>query len=279
MSGPNPYGGQQPEGQQPGEPQPGYGQQQPGGQQPGYGQQPQQPQQPPAGYGQQPPAGYGQQPPQGYGQQPPAQGYGEQPPQGYGQQPPAGYGQQPPAYGQQPMPMTASGGASGSGIPGLSSSVTAPAYWASVAFGLLAFIGAFLTWASVTVSANMFGQSSSQTETVSGLDADDGIFTLILGLLAAGLALAALFAAAQLPILRLAAAVASVVAGVIITAIALWDIIDIANIAGDIEETLPGMGMNVDAGSGFGLWLTLLCGVGLLAAGVYALVMGRKPAA
>lgn len=271
MSGPNPYGGQQPEGQQPGEPQPGYGQQQPGGQQPGYGQQPQQPQQPPAGYGQPPAPGYGEQPPAGYGQQPPA---------GYGQQPPAGYGQQqPPAYGQQPMPMTASGGASGSGIPGLSSSVTAPAYWASVAFGLLAFIGAFLTWASVTVSANMFGQSSSQTETVSGLDADDGIFTLILGLLAAGLALAALFAAAQLPILRLAAAVASVVAGVIITAIALWDIIDIANIAGDIEETLPGMGMNVDAGSGFGLWLTLLCGVGLLAAGVYALVMGRKPAA
>ena len=71
--------------QQPDPNQPGYGQQ--GYGQPGYGQQ---------GYGQ---PGYGQ---QGYGQP----GYGQQPQPGYGQQPQPGYGQQPqqPGYGPQPQP-------------------------------------------------------------------------------------------------------------------------------------------------------------------------------
>jgi|GEM_PF-2508865 hypothetical protein len=121
---PNPYGGQQPQGDGYGQPQPpqqgGYGPPQPP-QPGGYGQ-PQPPQQPPqppqqGGYGQpQPGYGYPQQPaPGGYGQpQPPQQGgYGQQP--GYPPQP--GYGQQPP-YGQVPQqgygyPQPGQGGGNG----------------------------------------------------------------------------------------------------------------------------------------------------------------------
>ncbi|GAC79854.1 hypothetical protein SAMN04488550_1890 [Gordonia malaquae] len=276
MTGPTPgYPGQNPE--HGGAPQygaPQYGAPQYGapqqGQQPQYGA----PQQPQYGAPQQPQQ-YGQQqygdPQYGQGQSGQAQAgqYGQ--PQ-YDQQ--AQYGQQPYAqqpygaaqYGQQYAPQNA-----GMGV-GLSQKVVT-ALWGVVGAAVVVIIAAFLPWVTISGFVN---------DSASGVgDGKDGVITLILGLIAAGVAGAAVFLTAKQAALPLAAGVTAVLAGVISVLVAIVDIADVSDAANDINSgsTSPfGTSFDIEAHVGFGLWLTLVAALALVATGVAVIILRKKNA-
>lgn len=126
--------------------------------------------------------------------------------------------------------------------------------------GVLTFIAAFLPWASISIDMAGF----SQSESVSGTgDGNDGVLTLLLGLIAGGFGVAYVLKG----ILGKVAAIVSAVAGAIITLIAIIDIADISDAGGAFE----GFG-GLDVSVGIGLWLTLLFGIGFIAAGALSLI-------
>ncbi|GAC68967.1 DUF5336 domain-containing protein [Gordonia soli] len=242
------YGAQPGQHSQPGQSQP--GQAQPGQPQygaPGYGS-PQygQPGQPPTSGGAHGTPGQGA---PGYGA--PAQGdpYGAN---HYGQAPGSPYGT--PAYGQpgQQQPYgAASGFGAPAGVTGPVSSIVGIISWAIVGISVLVLISAFLPWVTGPVTVNGVGTSDT--------GATDGIITLVLALIAGGVAAASAIIRKQ-SVLHLIAGIVAIVAGLIVIAIAAVDISDV----GDIEF----FGFKV----GIGLWLTLVFGILLTIAGIAAVV-------
>ncbi|SOD63635.1 hypothetical protein SAMN06297387_111184 [Streptomyces zhaozhouensis] len=286
MSGYGPPGyGQQPGQGQPGQgQQPGYGypgQGQPSGpptpQQPGYGQQPRQPYGQPQGQpqapGQQPPAygqpqAPGQQPGYGYPgqgqQQPPAYGQppGQQQQQPYGQQPGAGH--QPPAWNAPgPPPPPANSG------PALGRQLHILGFVGSG----LAIVGSFLAW--VTAEGDLVADNSGARGT-----AGDGMWTLILGVVALALFGAAL--AAKKPVLNAAAAIP----GLLILAIGLLNFFNLERLArADVEDELgqsvpdeqwEQFTSQIDLTAGTGLYLTLTAAACVLVAGILSATQLRK---
>jgi len=126
--------------------------------------------------------------------------------------------------------------------------------WAIAGFAVLAVIAAFLPWISGTVSVNGIGDSDT--------GATDGVLTATLGVVAGifGVVSAAI---AKRSGLHLTAGIIAVVAGALITLIAVIDIFDVL----DAEDTW-GLGFEV----GFGLWLTLFAGIAVVIAGIAAVV-------
>lgn len=123
---------------------------------------------------------------------------------------------------------------------------------------LVVVIAAFLPWVS-------FAGGS-----VSGTEGGDGAFTLIVGLIAGVLAVAAVALAARHELLPRIAAIVSVAVGAIVTAIA---IVDIGNV-GDSQVT--GLGLAFDFSVGFGLWLTLIGGLAFVALGIVTIIVHKR---
>lgn len=219
---------------------------QPGGQQSGqpgvqsqgqYGQQPQygQPQGQQPQYGQQ----YGQQPSsaQQYGQQPQYSQAGQSPYQA-GQNP---YGGSP--YGAGPYDAAATEPTTLSKAVKIIGGVIA-------ALGLLTVIAAFLPWVTGIVEVNGLGDSDYGVK--------DGMITLVLGLVAAIFGVVSALIAKRSP-LHLVAGIIALIAGLLIVLTSTIDIADISDYSPLLEV-------------GFGLWLTLIAGIGLVIAGIAGIV-------
>ncbi|MDV7135060.1 hypothetical protein [Williamsia muralis] len=212
---------------------------QPGGQSQGqYGQQPQ--------YGQ---PQYGQ--PQGqqpqYGQQPSsAQQYGQQPQYSQAGQSPYQAGQNPyggSPYGAGPYDAAATGPTTLSKAVKIIGGVIA-------ALGLLTVIAAFLPWVTGIVEVNGLGDSDYGVK--------DGMITLVLGLVAAIFGVVSALIAKRSP-LHLVAGIIALITGLLIVLTSAIDIADISDYSPLLEV-------------GFGLWLTLIAGIGLVIAGIAGIV-------
>lgn len=134
-----------------------------------------------------------------------------------------------------------------------------PFLWATAGAAFVVFISAFLPWVSVA------GSSFSGTS-----GGRDGVFTLILGLIAGAVAVSAIFLAAKQQLLPRAAGIAAIVAGVLITLIAIIDILDVS----DVQDR--NFGLLIEVSVGFGLWLTLIAGLALLGLGIATLIVGKR---
>ena len=249
MTGPTPgYPGGSPDQggtpQQPPYGQPQYGQAQYGQQQ--YGQQPGGGQYGQPEYGQ---AQYGQQSP--YGQSP--QGQPQQGQPQYGQQyAQPQYGQQ--QFGQQYVPLAQPAAVDARGVQAL---------WGVVGAAVLLLIGSCLTWATIE-----FGGVKT---TVNGVgDGNDGVFTLILALIAGVVCGAAVFLSRQQPRLPFIAGIVAVVAGLLSLLVAIIDIVDISGRGDDY-----GFGNIADVSVGFGLWIALIAAILVTAAGAAVIVLAR----
>jgi hypothetical protein len=131
-------------------------------------------------------------------------------------------------------------------------------WWAAPAAVVLLVVGALGPWAVVDVAA--FGQSASLTK--SGLGSD-GTITLILGLIGGGLLGVWLPERARwLPI----------VAAILGALAALVAIIDITDVSGSAS----GLGGAVDVSVGWGLWLTLVGAVALIAVSAVLIAKSRR---
>lgn len=181
--------------------------------------------------------------PQGPGPNPGAQnpGYGQSP--GYGQNP--GYGQ--PFAGAPPT---------------AASNRAVPLLWVIVGTAVVVIVAAILPWVNVGEETKMG-------------TAGDGVFTLILGLIAGGIAVAAIVVKRQQQKLPFIAAVVTIVVGVLVTLIGIVDILDVQSRNNDRGALAEALG--VELGVGVGLWLTLVGGLVLLVLGVLAVVASRKP--
>ncbi|RMI43859.1 hypothetical protein [Streptomyces triticirhizae] len=246
-------------GQQPGQGQPGQGQQ-PGYGYPGQGQPtgPPTPQQP--GYGHQPQ--YGQQP--GQQGQPGQPGQPQQPGYGYpgqGQQP--GAGQQPPAWG---APGPAVPPSSGAAFPG-------QVYIIGIVGSAIAALASFFSW--VEVSGDLIAEG--EADGIRGTSGD-GIWTLVLGIIAVVLFVAA--KAAKKPVLNAAGAVP----GLFILGIAALNMFNTERLArADVEDEMPitdaqwdELAANFEFAPDVGLYLVTAGALGALTAGILAATQLRK---
>ena len=134
-----------------------------------------------------------------------------------------------------------------------------PFLWGTVGAAAVVFLAAFLPWVSFS-GGSVAGTGNGK----------DGWFTLILALVAGGLAAAAIFLAAQQPVLPRVAAIGTVVVGVLVTLISIVDIVDVMK--ADRDLGVAGDLYNLEINVGFGLWLTLLGGIALGALGVMNLI-------
>lgn len=216
---------------------------QPGGQPTGqYGQQPQygQPQGQQPQYGQQ----YGQQPPNDQPQN--AQQYGQQPQ--YSQAAQSPYQAGPHHYGGSPY-RAGPYDTAATGPTTLSKAVTIIA-GVIAALGLLTVIAAFLPWVTGIVEVNGLGDSDYGVK--------DGMLTLILGLVAAIFGVVSALIAKR-SALHLVAGIIALITGLLIVLTSTIDIADISDYSPLLEV-------------GFGLWLTLIAGIGLVIAGIAGIV-------
>ncbi|MEC4614349.1 hypothetical protein [Tsukamurella tyrosinosolvens] len=193
----------------------------------------------------------------GYGQ--PAPQYAQPGRPQFGQQKfggPGPYAGQQGPYGQ-PGP-TGPGGSAPSGPRG---GIGAILQFLIAGAGVLVILGAFLPWA--TASATIGG--SSITNSASGIDGSDGWITLVVALIAAGVAVAAAVVPASGVPLRLISGITATVAGLVITGLAGYDLANVVK----LTSTYSSM---VDVSAGIGLYLTLLAGIAVLGLGIAALV-------
>lgn len=202
------------------------------------------------------------QPPLSYGQRQP---YAGQPVPGrFGEHP---YGQ-PGAFGSQGQfgPQGAFGGAGAfGGVPaGAQGEISRILQFVIAGAGLLAIIGAFLPWASVSASIG----ASSFTKSVSGIDGSDGWITLFVGLAAAVAVTAAVVPSTSAP-LRLISGIVAAIAGLIVGGLAGYDLANITSVASKYSSL-------VNASTGFGLYLTVFAGVLLLGLGITSTVMALQ---
>jgi hypothetical protein len=122
--------------------------------------------------------------------------------------------------------------------------------------GVVAIIAAFLTWVSASDGALSIS--------VKGTDGGrDGNITLVLGIAVA--IVAGLLAWRTI----LGLSIGTMVLGALIAIVAIIDISD-----PDGDSDLKSLG--VDVSIGVGLWLTLAAGIAVLAAGLWALVAGKR---
>lgn len=145
--------------------------------------------------------------------------------------------------------------------------------WGAVASALLTVVGCFGTWMYVTfggsfgdlhVSANGLGMTSSNVPERSSSGAEpfrDGWFVLIPALIAA--ALGTLRALGRLP---KPAMWASLVMGLAVTGVSLFEWNDIRSKVGEVKQSMDALDSEAtfSAGSGWGLGLCILAGVALL---------------
>lgn len=246
-------------------------QQQPGGQQvPPYRPPSQQPYAQPPAYGQQPQQPAYEQPQQPYAGQNPAYG---QPHQPYAGQPASGqFGEQPfgqpGSFGPQGQGQFAQQGAFGGpgafgGAPaGKQGGIGQILQFVIAGAGLLAIIGAFLPWASVSASIG----ASSFNKSVSGIDGSDGWITLFVGLIAAAVAVAAAVLPSTIGPLRLISGIVAAIAGLIVAGLGGYDLANVTSVASKYSSL-------VNASTGFGLYLTVFAGVLLLGLGIASIVM------
>jgi hypothetical protein len=132
--------------------------------------------------------------------------------------------------------------------------------WVLLGAAIAAVIGALLPWARIDVS---FG-TEDVSANVNGTEGD-GVITLVLGILLGAVAVLAL---ATRGVARWAAVVGTV-AAVVMTAIAIIDIVDVNRTAGDISPL-------VDVSVGAGLWVTLIAGLAGIIGGVLLLAKQRS---
>ena len=132
--------------------------------------------------------------------------------------------------------------------------------WVLLGAAIAAVIGALLPWAQINLSFGAEGLSAN----VNGTEGD-GVITLVLGILLGAVAVLAL---ATRGVARWAAVV-GIVAAVIMTAIAVIDIVDVNRTAGDISPL-------VDVSVGAGLWVTLIAGLAGIVGGVLMLAQQRS---
>ncbi|MEO6712881.1 MAG: hypothetical protein ABIM89_05560 [Mycobacteriales bacterium] len=113
------------------------------------------------------------------------------------------------------------------------------------AVGGVAAIGSMLPWATVSTGFGAFSKPGTD---------GDGMFTLLAGVGAAGVAIAALVSGRILTWQRWVIAVCGAV-------IALVGVNDVVNVAGSSNDF-------IQISVGMGLWLVMLAGIGLVVAGV-----------
>ena len=118
------------------------------------------------------------------------------------------------------------------------------------ALGLLTVIAAFLPWVTGIVEVNGLGDSDYGVK--------DGMITLVLGLVAAIFGVVSALIAKRSP-LHLVAGIIALIAGLLIVLTSTIDIADISDYSPLLEV-------------GFGLWLTLIAGIGLVIAGIAGIV-------
>lgn len=180
----------------------------------------------------------------------------------YAQQP-AGYGQYP-VHGQPqpgyapPAPAIAAPSGAGAGAGRAVQCAIAVA-------GLITMVAAFLPWVSVSAS---FG-GSDFSSSVSGTDGGDGWVTLVLGLVAAGVAVAAAVVSATSAPLRLASGVTAVIAGLIVLGLGGYDLVNTASVDAKYSSL-------VDATAGVGLYVTIVAGVLLAGLGIAAIAVALR---
>jgi hypothetical protein len=197
-------------------------------------------------------------PPQGG--QPPYQQGGYPPPQPG----PYGGGQPGPYQGGSPGPYQ--GGSPGPYPP----QPSAPALpkWATglaAGAGAIAFISGFLTWGKAEAKSGLgaaFSKSAKGTETDF-----NGKFTLILGLIALGVAVFMLVKPSAQAFL---ATRSWVPLGILMAILALLSLNKLHNTQDAIGGT------SIDVSAGIGLWLTIVAGLAIVAAGVPTYLSGRR---
>lgn len=199
--------------------------------------------------------------PQQYGQQYGAPVYGA-----------AGYGQGQPTAPSQPLSLQA----------------RMPAIGLVVA-SLLAGIGAFLTWAkltmtipllsngAITMSANGIGgvkiglpSDSAELREFADRASDSsgvtiGWIVVVVAVLVLVLAALRLLGKLSLPV-----AIAGIVGGLIVTGIAIYELVDISSSLDEFKSA--GVGLQASVDPGIGLWLCLVGGVLMLGTGVLAAI-------
>lgn len=175
-------------------------------------------------------------------QQPPVAPYPQ-----YGQPMQPQYGAVPYGYGYQPV------------APQFVQQGTRVLGWVIGGFGLLIVLAAFLPWLTIPgFSVSGLGGHGAGTK--------DGVVTLPLGLIAAGLGLARGVATRRSG-LQLTAAIIALVIGVIVAITGLVDIGSVGN-QNNLSEAFGGVHVSV----GFGLILTLLAGIGLTISSIIGVV-------
>ncbi len=219
----------------------------------------------------------GQQAPQQYGSNQPQYGASQSQPQygapqgqpQYGQQAPYQQGgQQPYQAGQNPYsaPQHDQGQQQPYGSAYGSAQAAPPVSQAVKVIGLVIAviavviaISAFLPWVSGTFSESGLGGGDSDT------DANDGVLTLVLAVIAGIFGVISVLIAKRSG-LHLTAGIVAVVTGILVALIAIVDITDIL----DAKETAEVFDITIDVG--IGLWLTLVGGIGLVIAGVAGII-------
>lgn len=193
--------------------------------------------------------------PQGPGQNP---GYQQNPGsgqnQGWGQNP--GWGQNQ-GLGQNPI----SGHPFAGTPPAVTSNRAVPLLWAIVGTAVVTIVAAFLPWVT-------FGDATKMGT------GGDGVFTLILGIVAGGVAVAANLVKTPKQNLAFIAAVATIVVGVLVTLVAIVDILDVQSRNSDRGALAEALDMQYSVA--VGLWLTLIGGLALMVLGVLATLASRK---
>lgn len=157
--------------------------------------------------------------------------------------------------------------------------------------GALLFLGSFLTWATATIDLTKFatalgvdpsllqGAVPNNSFSASGTSANDGIITLIAGLVVIVLA-AVLFLKAHMGKI---AGWLIIVAGVIGAAVPLYDILTLNNrkedALGNAASTLQGAGIDpgvmndvLKVSAGIGIWICILGGLIAIIGGVMVLM-------
>ena len=193
--------------------------------------------------------------------------YPSGPPQGPGHQPPPG--QQPPGYGQPPaygQPYPGTPGAGPYPKPeGPLSTLAKVALGAIVAASVIAIVAVFLPWANITVP----GLVDESPNGVAG-GASDGWVVLVLAVIS--IVLAVLRFVLGKPVLSIATGVVAALSGAIMALLAIVNITDFNDEKENFERIA---GSELEAGISIGLYLVLVMGIVLIAAGVLAAIKRR----
>ena len=137
--------------------------------------------------------------------------------------------------------------------------------------GGVGILGAFLPWLSLSGAASGFVEAAldAQGESLSGIGRD-GNLTIVLAIVAA--AMGGIRLAGKAP---KGAPITGIVAGVLITLIAIYDIGDVGSVSDALAQEsgggLYGTMLDLQVSVGIGLWLTLIAGIAVVITSILAL--------